>query len=220
MSRTRVKICCIHTPAEAWMAINAGADVLGLVGPMPSGPGQIDLPTVQRVTAQMPAGVSGWLLSTATTVDAIISAAQAAHVQGIQLVAGVDPEVCAQVRAALPALRIVCVLHVDGESTVQAARRIAPHVHGVLLDSGKPDADVPTYGGTGATHDWRISKRVVDAEQTPVWLAGGLTPENVAEAITRVRPFGVDVCSKLRIDGKLDSARLSAFMAAVRGATD
>lgn len=218
MSRTRVKICCIRNPVEAQLAIDAGADVLGLVGPMPNGPGQIDLPMVHRLTDRMPAGVQGWLLTTADTADAIVDAARAARVQAVQLVKGVSPEVCQAVRAAVPALRLVCVLHVDGEEAIAAARHIAPHVHAVLLDSGKIKGANPTYGGTGNTHDWQISRRVVEAVDGPVWLAGGLTPSNVAEAIRVVRPFGIDVCSKLRVDGALDANRLSAFMAAVHTA--
>lgn len=216
-ARTRMKICCIHDLDEAAIAIRNGVDALGLVGPMPNGPGQIDGPTVRALTAATPAGVSSWTLTIATDAETIIDTAVASATQTIQLVCGVTPTVAGQVRAALPALRIVCVVHVEDESAVDAAVRIAPHVHGVLLDSGRPSAKTPTYGGTGDTHDWDVSRRIVEAVHGPVWLAGGLTPSNVGAAIRTVRPFGVDVCSRLRTDGQLDPAKVAAFAAAVRG---
>lgn len=216
--RTRVKICCIRGPSDARIAVHAGADVLGMVGPMPSGPGQIELPMVHRLAADLPPGVQGWLLSTATDADVLIAQATRAHAQALQCVAGLSPDAADRVRAALPALRLIAVLHVRGEAAIEQAVRIAPHVHAVLLDSGNPTAPTPTYGGTGNTHDWQVSRRIVEAVPKPVWLAGGLTPENVADAIAQVRPFGVDVCSKLRTAGALDPAKANAFLHAVRAA--
>lgn len=216
MGRVRMKICCIRDAREARLAIDAGADALGLVGPMPNGPGQIDAEQVRRITAMIPAAVSSWLLTTATDADAIIAAADRSAAQVIQLVKSVTPATCDAVRARRPALRLVSVIHVQDARAIAEAERIAPHVHGVLLDSGKPDAAEPTYGGTGDTHDWRISRQVVAAVQTPVWLAGGLTAENVADAVRAVGPFGVDVCSRLRVDGRLDAKRVIAFAAALR----
>lgn len=215
MARTRLKICCIRDRAEARLAIDAGVDAIGLVGPMPNGPGQIDGDQVRRISAMTPAGVSSWLLTTATDAATICAAAERAGVSTVQLVKHVDPGTCDAVRACLPALRVVAVIHVQDGSALPAAQRIAPHVHGVLLDSGNPVGSRPTYGGTGCTHDWSLSRRIVDALDVPVWLAGGLTPSNVALAIETVRPFGVDVCSKLRVDGRLDPARVAAFSAAV-----
>jgi phosphoribosylanthranilate isomerase len=81
-----------------------------------------------------------------------------------------------------------------------------------------PDAPVRVLGGTGRVHDWSISRRIVEASPVPVFLAGGLTPSNVAEAIRTVRPFGVDLCTGLRTEGRLDGAKLDAFMRAVAAA--
>lgn len=216
--RTRMKICCIRDMAEAYLAVSYGVDAIGLVGPMPNGPGQIDAPTVRAITAGAPAGVSSWTLTIATDAATIIETARASATQTIQLVCGVEPEVADAVRAALPALRVVSVVHVDGAAAIDAAVRIAAHVHGLVLDSGQPGASKPTYGGTGDTHDWHVSRRIVDAVDGPVWLAGGLSPENIGDAIRAVRPFGVDVCSKLRTAGVLDAAKVAAFSAAVRAA--
>ena len=217
-NRTRMKVCCIRDLEEACLAIRYGVDAVGLVGPMPNGPGQIDAPTVRALTTTTHAGVSSWTLTIATDAATIIETARASATQTIQLVCGVEPAVADVIRAAMPALRVVSVVHVLGPTAIAAAVRIAPHVHGVLLDSGRPGAKTPTYGGTGDTHDWDVSRQIVDAVPGPVWLAGGLTPSNVGGAIRAVRPFGVDVCSKLRTDGRLDQAKLMAFAAAVRAA--
>jgi phosphoribosylanthranilate isomerase len=79
---------------------------------------------------------------------------------------------------------------------------------------------VKLLGGTGRIHDWAVSRRVVEAVREPVFLAGGLNPGNVGDAIRSVRPFGVDVCSGLRTAGRLDDAKLTDFMAAVAAADE
>lgn len=212
----RVKICCIASLAEARLAVAHGAHALGLVGPMPSGPGVIDQATLQSIATWTPPPVANFLLSKETTADDIITHARAAATDTLQLVDATTPATCQAVRRALPYLRIVQVLHVQGPETIEEAQAMAPHVHALLLDSGDPRAAVPTFGGTGKVHDWAVSRRVVEAVDVPVFLAGGLTPHNVADAVRAVRPFGVDVCSGLRVDGALDATRLAAFMTAVR----
>jgi len=93
-------------------------------------------------------------------------------------------------------------------------------IDALLLDSGRPGNTVKELGGTGRTHDWSTSRAIVEAVECPVYLAGGLCPENVAEAIRTVRPFGVDVCTGVRTDGKLDEAKLKDFIAAVRATSE
>jgi phosphoribosylanthranilate isomerase len=90
-------------------------------------------------------------------------------------------------------------------------------VDAFLLDSGNPKLAVKELGGTGRVHDWHVSRRVVEAVDRPVFLAGGLAPENAAEAVRRVRPFGLDLCSGVRRKGRLDAGRLAAFFAAIHG---
>ncbi len=90
----------------------------------------------------------------------------------------------------------------------------APHVTGFLLDSGRPAAR--ELGGTGRVHDWAVSATFVAASPVPVFLAGGLNPGNAAAAVARVQPAGLDVCSGLRVDGRLDAALARRFVAAAR----
>jgi len=112
----------------------------------------------------------------------------------------------------MPNTSIVQVVHVVGEVAFDKARAAAETVDALLLDSGNPSMTVKELGGTGRTHDWALSRAIRDEVGIPVWLAGGLTPANVEEAVRQVRPYGVDVCSGLRIEGRLDEDLLSRFV--------
>ena len=214
MRRTRMKICCISSAEEAALAIACGADALGLVGPMPSGPGVIDDRLISDIVDQVPPPVASFLLTSETKSDAIVHHARRCRADTIQLVDQVDPDVYPIIRAALPSRRLVQVIHVEGEKTVDAAIDAAKLADAILLDSGRPSAEVKELGGTGRTHDWTISRAIVEACPRPVFLAGGLSPDNVGEAIHEVRPFGVDLCSGVRTDDRLDAVKLRAFVEA------
>jgi phosphoribosylanthranilate isomerase len=218
MRRTRIKICCIQSAAEARLAIAEGADALGLVGAMPSGPGPIEDAEIAAIAAVVPPPVATFLLTSATEPGAIIAHARRCRTNTVQLADRVAPAAYAQLRGALPGIRLVQVIHVGGEEAIGEAREIAPFADALLLDSGRPHETVRVLGGTGRTHDWTISRRIVEAASCPVFLAGGLRPDNVAAAIRRVRPFAVDVCTGVRTDYRLDPARLQAFVAAVAAA--
>jgi phosphoribosylanthranilate isomerase len=109
----------------------------------------------------------------------------------------------------------VQVIHVIDENSIDEAIRIAPDVDALLLDSGDPKASIRTLGGTGNIHNWEISRDIVKSVDKPVFLAGGLHAGNIREAIQKVLPFGVDVCSGVRTDGKLDPTKLDSFIKAV-----
>jgi phosphoribosylanthranilate isomerase len=215
---TRVKICCISSVAEARMAVAAGANALGLVSAMPSGPGVIEEELIAEIAATVPPGVATFLLTCLEDVDAIAAQQRRCRTNTLQLVDELRPGAHARLRAALPGIGIVQVIHVVGEESVEEARRVAPDVDALLLDSGNPRLAVKELGGTGRRHDWAISRRIVEGvAPRPVYLAGGLKPENAAEAVARVGPFGLDLCSGVRTEGRLDQGKLAAFFAAVRG---
>jgi phosphoribosylanthranilate isomerase len=218
MRRTRIKICCIQSASEARLAIAEGADALGLVGAMPSGPGPIEDAEIAAIAAVVPPPVATFLLTSATEPEAIIAHARRCRTNTVQLVDRVAPAAYAQLRAALPGIRLVQVIHVGGEDAIAEARDIAPLADALVLDSGRPHEHIRVLGGTGRTHDWTISRQIVEAAACPVFLAGGLRPDNVAAAIGTVRPFAVDVCTGVRTDYRLDPARLQAFVAAVAAA--
>lgn len=215
----RVKICCIENTEEAALAVTHGANLLGLVAEMPSGPGPIPDSHIQDIAATVPPGVTATLLTSRDSPDSIVRHVKYCGVQAVQIVRHVRPSVLQILRHHLPSTRILQVVHVSDENSLVLAKEYARYADAILLDSGKPtdNPDQPeTLGGTGDTHDWTISKRIVDECPVPVFLAGGLTPDNITEALAWVRPWGVDLCSGIRTDGKLDPAKLAAFMKAVR----
>ena len=216
--RTRLKVCCIASRAEAALAVAAGADALGLVGPMPSGPGPIADALAAEIARAVPPPVAAWLLSSEANADAIADHAARTGVSTVQIVRQVEPEVHARLRRRTPWLRIVQVVHVEDEAAIRLAGRYAETADALLLDSGRPGAG--ELGGTGRPHDWTLSRRIVASADRPVFLAGGLTPDNVADAVRQVRPFGVDLCTGVRTSGALDPAKLAAFAAAVATASE
>ncbi len=216
--RTRIKICCIASHEEAELAIAAGADALGLVARMPSGPGPIPDDHIAAIAARIPPPVSTFLLTSEVTADAIAAHVRATRPTTVQIVAHIEPAESAKLAELLPDVRRVQVVHVEDEGALARIDSYAPHVHAFLLDSGRPSAKVPELGGTGRAHDWSISAAFVKASPRPVFLAGGLSAANVGEAIRRVRPFGLDLCSGVRTNGRLDREKLRVFVAAAAAA--
>lgn len=197
------------------MAVAGGADALGLVGPMPSGPGVITDTVIAQIAAWAPPAVATFLLTSEVTAERIITHARRTRTSVLQLVDDVEAGVYSELRAALPGVKLVQVIHVRSERDVIAAVEIAPHVDALLLDSGRPELKVKELGGTGRTHDWALSRRIVAVCGKPVLLAGGITPANVAEAISAVQPFGIDLCSGVRTNGLLDAGKLPRLLAAM-----
>jgi phosphoribosylanthranilate isomerase len=216
--RTRIKVCCIASLEEADAAIAAGADALGLVGAMPSGPGAIDDATIGAITAHVPPPVATVLLTSRTTAADISDHLRATRPDTVQIVNHIDPAELERLARLEPVVRRVQVIHVEGPEALDLIPAYSPFVDVFLLDSGRPGAAIPELGGTGRAHDWAISAAFVAASPRPVFLAGGLTAANVAEAIRTVRPFGVDLCSGVRSEGRLDVARLHAFVGAIADA--
>lgn len=210
--KTRVKVCCIADEDEARLAISLGASAVGLVSEMPSGPGVISEEEIRRIARTIPPGVSSFLLTSLQSAQEIIEQHHRCRTSTIQICDTLKSEALKTLRESLPGISLVQVIHVRDESSVDEAVRVAPRVDAILLDSGNQSLPVKELGGTGRVHDWSISRRIVEDVEIPVFLAGGLNPQNVREAIETVLPFGLDVCSGVRSDGRLDHDRLSAFM--------
>ena len=212
---TRVKICCIKSIGEAEMAIRYGASALGFVSAMPSGPGPISEELIAEIIPQIPADIRTFLLTSKQDAPSIIDQQRRTRANTLQLVDSVSTDTYRDLRRSLPNVTMVQVIHVSGSDAVGQAASVAPFVDALLLDSGNPNLPVKELGGTGRVHDWSISKMICSRVAVPVYLAGGLNPENVAEAIRLVRPFGVDLCSGVRTNGDLDETKLSRFFAQV-----
>ncbi len=208
----RIKICCISSPDEARMAILAGASALGLVGKMPSGPGVIGDDLIRQIAATVPPPIATFLLTSETDVDAIVAHHNRVLTNTIQLVDALAVGSYTRLREELPGIKLVQVIHVLDDASVDEALAAAEEVDALLLDSGNPRLAVKELGGTGRQHDWTISRRIVDQSRVPVFLAGGLNPANIREAIDTVQPFGVDICSGVRTNGGLDAGKLDVFV--------
>lgn len=212
---TRVKICCIKSIKEAELAIRHGASALGFVSAMPSGPGPIAEELIASIIPHVPQGIATFLLTSKQDAASIIDQQRRTRASTLQLVDAVPFETYNSLRNTLPGVSIVQVIHVTGPASIDEVKSVAPFVDAILLDSGNPSLAVKELGGTGRTHDWRISKMIRMQVRVPLYLAGGLRPENVADAIREVRPYAVDVCSGVRSDGNLDEGKLSRFFSAV-----
>jgi len=200
---------------EAAMAIRLGATAIGLVSRMPSGPGPIEETLIAEIVSTVPDTIETFLLTSETSAVSIAAQQRRTGASALQLVDTVEAGAHRALRSELPGVKIVQVIHVTGDDSVDEALGQAADVDALLLDSGNPKLAVKELGGTGRRHDWSLSRRIVDSSPVPVYLAGGLNAGNVREAIETVQPFGVDICSGVRTDGKLDEAKLIAFMKAV-----
>ena len=211
----RVKICCIGSVDEAALAIECGASALGLVSSMPSGPGVISEDRIAEIAASVPPAIGTFLLTSRQSVPAIIEQQRFCRTNTIQICDHLTVGTHRDLKDALPGIAIVQVLHVTGPESVEEAALVAPHVDAILLDSGNQKIAVKELGGTGRTHNWSLSRAIRERIGIPLFLAGGLTPENVRQAIDEVGPFGLDLCSGVRTDGKLDATKLKRFFSAV-----
>src|ERR687886_1721188 len=191
--KPRVKICCMASVAEMRLAVRYGAAAVGLVSAMPSGPGVIADELIQEIAAAVPPGVASFLLTCKTDAEEIIAQQRSLRANTLQLCDRLERGTHRDLRAALPGIALVQVVHVQSEASVDEALRVAPEVDALLLDSGNQQLAVKELGGTGRTHDWRLSRRIVEQAGKPVFLAGGLRSENVRAAIEQVRPYGLDV---------------------------
>jgi phosphoribosylanthranilate isomerase len=214
-----LKVCCIMSAQEARIAWQAGADGLGFVSQMPSGPGVIEIEQVAQIASLVPPPVATFLLTSRVDAASIIAQHRICRTNTIQLVDTVAANELHTLRATLPGISLVQVIHVCGEESIEEAVAVAPCVDAILLDSGNQKLPIKQLGGTGRTHDWRISRAIREAldglpHPKPLFLAGGLNAANVRDAIQAVQPHGLDICSGVRTDGQLDANKLHTLIAA------
>ena len=211
----RVKICCISSVSEARMAIQAGASALGLVGDMPGGPGVISDRLIKDIALTVPPPIATFLLTSEMDASMVIAHHKKVHTNTIQLVDRLQTGTYQQIREALPSVKLVQVIHVLDKKSVDEAIHKSQFVDALLLDSGNPNLKTKILGGTGRTHNWKLSRKIRLAIDKPVFLAGGISSENVKEAIETVNPFGIDLCSSVRTKGKLDQKKLDVLFKAI-----
>jgi phosphoribosylanthranilate isomerase len=212
----RVKICCISSNEEAWMAIDYGAAALGLVSDMPSGPGVISIDKIAEIAAVVPPPIATFLLTSKTDAAEIIEQHRLCRTNTIQIVDRLTVGSYQDLKNALPGISIVQVIHVNDEDALKEANSISNEVDAILLDSGNRSAAIKVLGGTGKVHNWDISRQIVKQLKIPVFLAGGLHPDNIKLAIQSVNPFGIDICSGVRTNNQLDEKKLGELFKNIR----
>ena len=215
MSKIRVKICCICSTDEAKLAIQYGASAIGLVGKMPSGPGIINDELIHKIAKSTPPPIATFLLTSETDSNAIIAHHKKVNTSTIQIVDALTDRQYHLIKEELPNVKLVQVIHVLDENSVDEAIEISELVDAILLDSGNPNLATKVLGGTGKTHNWELSKKIRENIDIPVFLAGGINKDNVIQAMDIVQPFGVDLCSSVRTNGQLDENKLDAFFNAL-----
>ena len=211
LNKTQVKICCISSIEEAMLAIKFGASAIGLVSEMPSGPGVINEELIAEIVTKVNPSIGTFLLTSKQKADEIIRQQLKTKVNTLQLVDNVPFDELKILKRELPEIKLLQVIHVIDENSLEEAIDVSKYVDALLLDSGNPNLKVKELGGTGRTHDWKISRSIVEKVNAPVFLAGGLSSQNVLEAIKKVKPYGVDICSGVRTDDKLDEEKLKTF---------
>lgn len=182
---------------------------------MPSGPGVIGDEMIYEIAKIVPPPISTFLLTSETKATDIIEHYKRVWTSTIQIVDELEGREYQLLRKELPNVKLVQVIHVVDEKSVQEAVEVSEFVDAILLDSGNPSLAVKELGGTGRIHDWKLSRLIRDSINIPLFLAGGLNKDNVKEAIDYVQPFGIDLCSSVRTNGRLDEEKLEAFFQAV-----
>lgn len=207
----KVKICCISSLQEAELAIELGASAIGLVSEMPSGPGVISENLISEIATSVPKNIDTFLLTSKQSSKEIVEQLKRCKTNTVQIVDNLVSGSYSIIRNEIPKIKIVQVLHVQNEKSIEDALKIQNSVDAILLDSGNQNLEIKELGGTGKTHNWEISKAIVEQIKIPLYLAGGLNSQNIIEAITTVKPYGVDLCSSVRTNGKLDKQKLTEF---------
>ena len=214
--KVKTKICCIQSLEEAHLAIAHGADILGFVSEMPSGPGVIEESLIADIIRQLPGDVISCLLTSKTSVVEIVAQTDRCKPDALQLCVRMSRVAMRELRAALPETTLIPVVHVSDAASVDDALAVQEFADAILLDSSTKLNGVHQLGGTGLVHDWNVSREIVEKTSVPVYLAGGINASNVREAIDKVQPYGIDLCTGVRTDWKLDAGKLEAFFAELK----
>ncbi len=216
-----IKICANTSLSDAMIAAEAGADAVGFV--FAPSPRRVTAEQAAAIVPQLPSEIEKVGVFVNAGVEEIAATVEAAGLTGVQLHSDVSDEATAKLRARFgPGLRILRVVHFEAgapERGAAAAQDASSdtNVDAILVDSRTATA----MGGTGKSYDWAEARHAVfgAAKELKLVVAGGLTPDNVAEAIATLRPWGVDVVSGVEAaPGRKDAAKVRAFIANARAA--
>jgi phosphoribosylanthranilate isomerase len=213
----KIQIAGLSTLDDVRYAFAVGADAVGFTVGLPDGPHDgLTVAKVGEIVRELPPFLSTVTITYEASFEGLVEMLAICRTPVLQAHGPHDPEVILRVKVALPHLKVIKSVSVAGPEALDEARSWESAADCLILDSVDPDTG--RLGATGLVHDWALSRRIVRQSRLPVLLAGGLTPENVAEAISVVGPWGVDVHTGVEIDGRLSRDRLTRFVAAARGA--
>lgn len=205
----KAKICGMNTLEELKIALNAGCDAIGfLVGITHLAEDKVSIEKAKELIQAIPPFVTRVAVTHLQTAEEIIPMLEELAVDTVQLHNDITPYEIQKIRTALPYLKIVKSVSVTGTEAIAYARQFTGMVDGIILDSRTADR----LGGTGLTHDWNISRQIVEELPLPVILAGGLTPDNLETAIQAVHPYAVDVNSGIETNQKKDPEKVKKFV--------
>jgi phosphoribosylanthranilate isomerase len=208
----KVKICGIKRLEDALLAVSYGADALGfLLGQKHSSNDFLEKEDAKGIIEKLPPFVSSVLVTHLEKADEIVPLAKYLGVSTIQLHGDTSPEEAKTIKKELHYIKIYKAIHVINEGSIEKGKSYLPFVDAVLPDTINLETD--QVGGTGKTHDWNISKKMVEYYDIPLILAGGLNPDNVIDSIKFVKPYAVDANSGTKgVDGYKDKEKLRLFI--------
>lgn len=219
-----IQIYTAQSVDEALALVDAGVDHIGLTPPQGGLPGEASLPVMRAIVEAVGGRARCVALTVKTDIPAVrelVETVRPAILHLCPLAHEITPASVASLRALLPDQPIMQAISVTGPESVAEAAAYAEVADMLILDTQAPD--IPGLGASGVTHDWSISRAIVEAVRVPVIMAGGLSPENVAEAIRVVRPWGVDSLTHTNValpggGFRKDIERVRAFVVAARAA--
>lgn len=212
----RVKICGIKNIEDALAVAALGADELGFHVGLAGGRSPLTPEDAARIIKQLPPHAAPVLVTSVVEPKELIGLAQKTGAAILQLYGDASPAQIQEVKEAMPSVKIWKVINIADEASIALAKEYEGAADAVALDTFNKDNGA--RGGSGKTHDWDISRRIAESLSIPVILAGGLNPENVAEAVAQVRPAGVDVNSGVtNPDGSKDLAKVKRFIEHAKG---
>jgi len=208
----RVKICGVRTVEDALKCAHSGADAIGML--LARSPRRISIEDARDIARRLPPFVMPVIVMMPGSANDVIDAALRVRPGAVQLQGDEPPEMMERVRRALPGVRLIKAIHMGEGEELAKARSYEGFADALLLDTMSPNR-----GGSGVTHDWNLSRNIISSTKTPVILAGGLKPANVADAIKATRPFAVDVASGVEnSDRAKDIELVRAFIKNAKGA--
>ncbi len=211
--QVKVKICGNTRKEDVEHAIKSGADAIGFIVGFPSTPRNLDLDKAEQLMKDIPKSIERVVVTNEDDQYLLYKIAEKLPITAIQLIS--HGSYSQEIREIFPGIQLIKVIHVEPETLIQSVSNFSKDYDTILLDT--KTKDIP--GGTGLTHDWSLSRKAVTIiHPTPVILAGGLTPNNVEEAVRIVKPYYVDISSGVEsTSGIKDHNKVETFIKRAKG---